>query len=184
VVGLFLSDVGARGASGSASGLALTLLGFGDCDCDRAGAGRPPATFSPAAQLFTTSLRLALQDRFARSSITATLISAATVPRKLDARRYKNFACEELSEPGPCVQSPSCGSACLNAWPNRRTEYIARDAAKPTRRRWLKPGAWRKRHKECSDPKRRGFRPTAHCLPLFYQILRYPREPRSDRRRP
>src|SRR5260221_14468721 len=64
--GVFLSDVGGR-ASGSASSIPITLLGCGDCDCDRAGAGRSPAKFSPAAQLFTTSLRLAVQDRLARS---------------------------------------------------------------------------------------------------------------------
>jgi hypothetical protein len=39
--------LGAR-ASGSASSLPLTFLRFGDCDCDRAGVGRPPAKCSPA----------------------------------------------------------------------------------------------------------------------------------------
>jgi hypothetical protein len=43
-----------------------TYLGMAwQSDRDRADAGRPRAKFSPAAELFTTSLRLATQGRFA-----------------------------------------------------------------------------------------------------------------------
>jgi hypothetical protein len=45
----------------------LTLVGLAGNDRDRADAGRPPVIFLPAAELFTTSFRLALVARFTRS---------------------------------------------------------------------------------------------------------------------
>ena len=75
--GAFLLDVGAR-ATGSAGSLRLTVLRLLKGDRDRARAGRSPAKFSPAAQLFTSSLRLACAtaECSARLCITARLISA------------------------------------------------------------------------------------------------------------
>jgi hypothetical protein len=63
--GFFLLDVGAR-ATGSAGGLSETVLRLLSADRDRARAGRSPALFLPAAQLFTSLLRLAGAGHFAR----------------------------------------------------------------------------------------------------------------------
>jgi DASS family divalent anion:Na+ symporter len=50
-----------------AAGIVFPLVrASGNSDRDRARAGRPPAPFWLAAQLFTSSLRFALQGRFAR----------------------------------------------------------------------------------------------------------------------
>ncbi|MEA2542195.1 MAG: hypothetical protein QOH35_3561, partial [Acidobacteriaceae bacterium] len=62
--GFVLLDVLAR-ASGSPGSLPLILWGSLRYDRDRAEAGRPPALFSPTAELFTTSLRLAARGRCA-----------------------------------------------------------------------------------------------------------------------
>jgi hypothetical protein len=73
--GIVLLDVAAR-ASASLGRLPINLWRLLLKDRDRIEAGRLPAQISPAAELFTTSLRLVAPSRFARLWITPKLISA------------------------------------------------------------------------------------------------------------